>query len=58
MVDALDAAVGGGLVCAGVDLIDTKAAVVDGVRELGAKLLGVVGDNRHRSPREGKVFGR
>ena len=37
MVDALDAAVGAGVVGAGVDLVDTKA-VVDDVCKLGRKV--------------------
>ena len=54
MVNALDAAVGRGVAFADVDLVDAKADI-DG-RELGEKLLAVVGDKRHRAPPEGTVL--
>ena len=42
MVDALDAAIGAGMVRAGVDLVDVKP-FVDGVGEVPGNLQSVVG---------------
>ena len=52
MVDALDAAIGAGVVGADDYLVDTKA-VVDDVRKRGGKVLSVVGQECNRSPPEG-----
>ena len=41
MVDALDAAVGAGMVGAGVDLVDPKA-VVNGAGKLGSEVESVI----------------
>jgi len=49
VVDALGAAVGFWVVGASVDLVDAEA-LVDGVGELGAEMLGVVGKERHGAP--------
>ena len=51
MVDPLDAAVGAGVIGTGVDLADANAVVDDG-RQLGGKLLTIIGEERHRAPPE------
>ena len=55
MVDPLDAAVGAGVVGAGVDLADANAVVDDG-RQLRGELLTIVGEERHRAPPERDVL--
>ena len=54
-VKRLDAAVGGEVVGAGVDLVDAKAGV-DSVRELGAMLSAAIGDERHRALSESIMY--
>ena len=55
MVDALDAAVGAGVVSAGVDLVDPKAVVI-GVSKLGIEVESVVREERHWAAPKGDVF--
>ena len=55
VVDQLDAAVGAGVVGAGVDLAEANAVVDDG-RQLWGELLTIVGEERHRAPPERGVL--